>query len=204
MTPSEAPSISSQLASREPPVGMLRDDAPQCAEDAKDYPPNARPERADTTAEPTFEKGAEARAVSVSEPPESAPALRSRDFYILPIPKSRRYDPEKPVPFSPFLNYLFAFVGRISRPRSPASADSLRIVGLDFHGGESVLLPAAADPVLRIFRHFVNTAPCVGEDVALVLTLPRRLADMKKQRTSRRYCRAAMPADSSSSRRSVT
>ena len=125
MTSLEAPSTSSRLAGRETAAGTQRD-AHDCAEDVKDYPPNARPERADTAADSTTEKKAEARAVIAPQPPEPAPALRSNDFYFLPIPKSRRYDPDKPVPFSPFLNYLFAFVGRISPSRASAPADPLR------------------------------------------------------------------------------
>ena len=33
---------------------------------------------------------------------------RTHDFWFLPIPKSRRYDPERPIHFGLFLNFVFA------------------------------------------------------------------------------------------------
>lgn len=43
---------------------------------------------------------------------------RTRDFWILPIPKRVRYHPDRPFVFSLAMNYLFAFVSRCSRQRS--------------------------------------------------------------------------------------
>ena len=66
-------------------------------------------------------EGSPREAVAASIPPTTpkdavaagsqAPAQKPRklDYGFLPIPKSRRYDPDG-IQFSPLLNYLFAFV----------------------------------------------------------------------------------------------
>lgn len=49
-----------------------------------------------------------------SEKEEEAPAYVPRDFFIFPVPKHLRHDPEKPAHFGMFLNIVFALATTFS------------------------------------------------------------------------------------------
>lgn len=89
--------------------------------------------------------------------------LRRLDYGFLPIPKSRRYDPAN-AQFSPFLNYLFAFVSCIEY-RTAAHAwrltfdpfsSSLAAPGEHYDRRQSLLLPTSPGSILGVFRCIVR------------------------------------------------
>ena len=52
---------------------------------------------------------------AVPTPPKSVEfAPRTKEFWFIPIPKSRRYDPERPIHFGLFLNVIFGAASTFS------------------------------------------------------------------------------------------
>lgn len=83
---------------------------------------------ADSESSVTAEKSKDGEGVSSGSSIEKPSPFkeRTRDFWILPIPKRVRYHPDRPFVFSIAMNYLFAFVS-CERPCSSLAMRSLTL-----------------------------------------------------------------------------
>lgn len=60
--------------------------------------------------------------------PHTTTHRRTRDFYLLPIPEWRQFREDKPFVFSPFINYLFAFVSTAAETTLRQCSASTQVV----------------------------------------------------------------------------